>query len=68
MEIIAPSRSDAGLVDLEIEIRSTPSAELADQISLLIEAPEPLASFAQARLRLATWELRRRLTKTEAAA
>ena len=68
MSIVAHHTTDAGILDLEYEIRSTPSAELADQISLLIEALEPLASFARARLRLATWELRRRLAASEVAA
>lgn len=59
---------NAGLLDLEHEIRSTPTAQLIEQVSLLIEVPEPLKSFAWPRLRIATWELRRRLAEMEAAA
>lgn len=58
----------AGLLDLEHEIRSSSDAELIEQISLLIEVPQPLQIIAWPRLRIATWELRRRLAEVGVAA
>lgn len=54
--------NDAGLLDLEYQIRSTPSDELVEQVSLLIESPPGIQRFAWPRLRLAVWEIKRRLT------
>jgi len=59
------NESNAGIVDLEHEMRSATSAALVEQISLLIETPIALLPITLPRLRLATWELRRRLQSIE---
>ena len=57
----------AGLVDLEREIAGTPSGELLEQISLLIELPSTMQAIAWPRLRLSVWELQRRAEAGEMA-
>ena len=52
---------DAGLDGLTAEIRTLSSAQLADDLSLLIELPAPLLVLAMPRVRLSIWELRDRL-------
>ena len=59
---------DSGILDLEHEARERTTAELVDQVSCLIEAPDYLRPYILNRLRIATWELRRRLVETEAVA
>ena len=59
---------DAGLLGLEHEIRATPTDQLAEMASLLIELPPALADAARPRLRRTLWELRRRTVRAEVAA
>lgn len=52
---------NAGILNLQQHIESLSDHELAEQVSLLIEVPTALYPYIWPRLRLATWELRRRL-------
>ena len=54
-------------IDLEREIARTPSGELLEQISLLIELPSTMQAIAWPRLRLCVWELQRRAARGELA-
>lgn len=60
--------TNPGLVGLQAEIRATPSDQLAEQASLLIELPPALQPLGWHRLRLALWELRSRLSDERRAA
>jgi len=59
---------DAGLLGLEHEIRATPTNQLADLATLLVELTSPLAKLAHHRFRLTLWELQRRVAATGRAA
>lgn len=60
---------DAGLLDLEHEARASTTSELLTVITELIEAPPNLWPYCHNRLRIFSWELRRRLVaETERAA
>ena len=63
-----PPSGNASLVGLEHEIRNTPTDELAEMITLLIELPPCVEVAAQPRLRMAAWELWRRVGEMEQAA
>ena len=60
----APDRQtrDAGITGLKHQIAHTPSAELLDWLSLLVELPPELLPCARWRMRLCVWELQARST------
>ncbi len=52
--------TDAGVVGIAHQLRALPSAELLAHAEQLVHLPEPLATIARTRLRLALAELGRR--------